>query len=494
MMVRKTEKASKQLKILFVAAEADPIIKVGGLGDVTGSLPRALQMLQPSEALGYNLDVRLAIPFHSAIAQKLKDIEPVLSFEVPHPQGPIPAQAFLTKVGDLPVYLISGSPIPEDAPVYSLDTRKDGEKFTFFSLAILELARALDWAPDILHANDWHTAIAVYALSLRRKTDAFFAKTRSVLTIHNLPFMGAGTENALTAFGIPPLVDPRLPPWGSYQPLPMGLATADFLTTVSPTYSREIMTPEFGCGLQDFLQLRAATVTGILNGLDEKAWDPATDAALATNFNRASLETRLANKQALIRETALPPNTEHLPLIILIGRMDYQKGVDLAVDGLRQVAGLPWQAVLLGTGDPGIEASVRQLEAEFPYRVRAVVRFDAALSRRMYAAGDMLIMPSRYEPCGLAQMIAMRYGCLPVARSTGGLQDTVFDRQAPEQSTGFLFKDSTPESLAASLRHALAAYSDPLGWRARQEFGMQQDFSWQRSAQAYVNIYQQLYA
>jgi starch synthase len=195
----------------------------------------------------------------------------------------------------------------------------------------------------------------------------------------------------------------------------------------------------------------------------------------------------------LIRETGLPPNLD-LPLIILIGRMDYQKGVDLAVDGLRQVAGLPWQAILLGTGDPGIEASVRQMEAEFPYRVRAVVRFVAALSRRMYAGGDMLIMPSRYEPCGLAQMIGMRYGCLPVARATGGLQDTVKDQQVPEQSTGFLFEDSSPEALAAALRRAMAAFSDQNGWQTRQNFAMQQDFSWQSSAQAYVKIYQRLCA
>ncbi len=492
-MDKAKETASKTLRVLFVAAEADPIIKVGGLGDVTGSLPRALQALRPVEALGYHLDVRLAIPFHSAIAQKFKDIEPILSFEVPHPEGPIAAQAFLTKVGDLPVYMISGSPIPEDSPVYSLDAQKDGDKFTFFSLAVLELAHALDWPPDILHANDWHTAIAVYALALRRGEDPFFSGTRSILTVHNLPFMGAGTEKALTSFGIPPLDDPRLPPWGAYQPLPMGLATADFLTTVSPTYSREIMTPEFGCGLQDFLQMRAATVTGILNGLDEKSWDPATDTALVSNFSRTSMDKRLANKQALIRETGLPPNLD-LPLIILIGRMDYQKGVDLAVDGLRQVAGLPWQAILLGTGDPGIEASVRQMEAEFPYRVRAVVRFDAALSRRMYAGGDMLIMPSRYEPCGLAQMIGMRYGCLPVARATGGLQDTVKDQQVPEQSTGFLFEDSSPEALAAALRRAMAAFSDQNGWQTRQNFAMQQDFSWQSSAQAYVKIYQRLCA
>lgn len=481
------------LRVLFVAAEADPIIKVGGLGDVTGSLPRTLRALEADQAMGYQVDVRLVIPFHPAIAGRIPEPELVASFDVPHPAGAIPARAFLTHVDDLPVYLIDGAPIPKEGPVYSLDTRKDGEKFTFFSLAVLELAHALDWKPDILHANDWHTALAVYALARRRGSDPFFARTHSILSVHNLPFMGAGTDEALAAFGIPPAIDNRMPPWGAYQPLPMGLSTADFITTVSPTYAREILTPEFGCGLQDFLQLRASSVAGILNGLDEAAWDPATDQALATNYSIETLEKRLANKEALLNEISLPPNLD-LPLLILIGRMDQQKGVDLAIDALRDIAGLPWQAVLLGTGDPRLEAASRQLEAEFPYRVRAVIRFDAKLSRRMYAGGDMLLMPSRYEPCGLAQMIAMRYGCLPVARATGGLRDTVYDNPIPENSTGFLFEDSTPEALAAALRRAIAAYADRGAWQARQHCGMRQDFSWQRSAEAYVQIYHKLLA
>jgi len=199
----------------------------------------------------------------------------------------------------------------------------------------------------------------------------------------------------------------------------------------------------------------------------------------------------VANKQALLEETGLPENVD-LPLLILIGRMDYQKGVDLALDALRQVADLPWQAILLGTGDPTIEESARQLEAEQPNRFRSVIRFDAALARRMYAGGDMLLMPSRYEPCGLAQMIAMRYGSIPVARATGGLRDTVIDLKNPARSTGFLFEDATPEALAAVIRRALAAYHQPESWQARQLFAMQQDFSWKSSAESYVKIYDRL--
>ena len=480
------------LRILLVASEIDPLVKVGGLGDVTGSLPPALRALPVEQTGGWPLDIRIAIPFHSVIATRVKNIQPLVSFTVPHPHGDIAAQAFQTFLDGLPVYLIAGDPIPVGAPVYSLDTRQDGKKYTFFSLAVLELVRKLDWQPDILHANDWHTALTVYSLKQRRDIDPFFAQTRSIFTIHNLPFMGAGIDAAMHDFGIPPLQNHRMPVWGCYQPLPMGLATADHINTVSPTYACEIMRPEFGCGLQDFLSSRADSVSGIINGLDTKIWDPASDPALTANFNTNTLAQRAANKQTLIREFALSPNPD-LPLLMMITRMDWQKGVDLAIDGLRQVTGLPWQIIFLGSGDPSIEAGVRQLEIEFPSRVHGVFRFDLQLARRLYGGGDMLLMPSRYEPCGLTQLIAMRYGCVPVARATGGLRDTVKDTRRPESSTGFLFEDAIPEGLAAALRRAIAAYQDQAGWRARQLAGMQEDFSWGRSASAYAEIYLKLH-
>jgi starch synthase len=486
-----SELSNHPVRVLFVAAEADPIIKVGGLGDVTGSLPRALQALNNGQSNGLPLDVRLALPFHHAIHGRIEKPAHVASFPVPYPGGSITAEVYGTHVDDLPVYLISGGPIDEDAPVYSLDTQKDGMKFAFFSLAVLELPKALGWTPDILHANDWHTALSVYLLHQRRAADPSLAHTRSILTVHNLPFMGGGTDQAIQAFGIPVLADSRLPDWGGNQPLPMGLATADFVTTVSPTYASEILTPEFGYGLERLLKLRSDTVTGILNGLDEALWDPKTDTSLAVNFTQKTIEKRAENKKALLQEMDLPVKMDE-PLFIFIGRMDRQKGVDLAISALHQISDLPWQAVLLGTGDPGLEKAASQLAADFPDRVQAAIRFDAKLSRRMYAGGDLLLMPSRYEPCGLAQMIAMRYGCLPVARATGGLRDTVLDRKDPKKSTGFLFEDANPEAMAAALRRAHAAFCDAQSWQWRQKFAMKQNFSWQQSAEAYAHIYQHL--
>jgi starch synthase len=222
--------------------------------------------------------------------------------------------------------------------------------------------------------------------------------------------------------------------------------------------------------------------------LDLSSADPATDPALVTQFDGASLSKRVENKLALQKEFNLEVSPD-IPLIISIGRFDYQKGIDLAVDALAQVSDQPWQAILLGSGNPSIEATARSMEQQYPTRIRAAIRFDLALSKRMYAGGDMLLIPSRYEPCGLTQMFAMRYGCIPVARATGGLRDTIFDTPDPKTSTGFLFDTATAEALAGAIRRALAAYADHTGWMDRQLYGMAQDFAWSRFAQAYVELY-----
>jgi starch synthase len=479
------------LRVLFCAAEAAPLVKVGGLGDVAGSLPEALLSLPPEARQNRDLDIRVVIPYHPTIPRNKPDITFAGSFSVPHPDGPIQASAYLTHIGRTPVYLIDGELIPKSGGVYSQDTQKDGEKFTFFAFAVFELCRALNWQPHILHAHDWHAALSLHLLLQIRRLDPFFAETRSMLTVHNLPYMGAGTDQALRSFGVQENNDQRLPSWGRYQPLPMGLSAADWITTVSPTYGREIMTSEFGCGLENFLQQRAAVISGVLNGLDLDSANPATDAALVQRFEAKSIETRQANKTALQAEFGLDPDPD-MPLIISIGRFDYQKGLDLAIGALSRLADVPWQAILLGSGDPAIEATARALETEMPERVRAAIRFDVGLSKRMYAGGDMLLIPSRYEPCGLTQMFAMRYGCLPVARSTGGLRDTILDDPDPHKSTGFLFEGANPDSLAAAIRRALAAYADRAGWRDRQLVGMRQDFSWQRSAETYLRLYRKL--
>lgn len=480
------------MNVLFLAAEADPLVKVGGLGDVAGSLPPALRQLTTEKTSGIELDVRLVIPFHSVIRQKNLDLEFLFEYEVPAGPGPIIAQAYRLLLNDIQIYLIAGSPIGEDAPVYDPDPAIDGLKYFFFSMAALELVRKLGWQPDILHANDWHTAIAVYAPKVNMSHDPFFKNLASVLTIHNLLFMGAGTEAAIDTFGLPASQSPALPWWAKKFPLPLGLEAADRIVPVSPTYAREILTPEYGGGLEEFLRTRQDSITGIVNGIDQTSWNPATDPALPVNFDIATLQKKQSNKKALITEFSLDPYLK-IPLLILIARMDQQKGVDLAVNGLTQMIGESWQAILLGTGNLEIEDACRQLESQYPDRVRTVIRFDSRLSRRMYAGGDIFLMPSRYEPCGLAQMIAMRYGCVPLARATGGLQDTIVDiAVSPGQGTGFLFKEATPEAFAGALHRALAVFPDLKRWSAIQRQGMSQDFSWENSAIQYARLYQGL--
>ena len=481
------------IRVLFIAAEAAPFVKVGGLGDVAGSLPQALRAL-PTDVTGLGgIDVRLVLPFHHEIDRNVFDLHPIVSFRVPRKDDDVPAEVFATELDGLPVYLIDSPIMPKGGGVYAPEAALDSSKFTFFSLAVLGLARKLGWSPDVLHAHDWHTSPAVYALSLVRQRLRFYRHTASLLTVHNLPYLGVGTEEALGVFGLPLVRDSTLPDWANHMLLPLGLFTADHINTVSPGYATEILTPEFGSGLDEFLLTRKDTISGILNGLDVKSWDPATDSHLVTNYTFETLPSRLENKRALQKELDLTPE-ETLPVLAMITRMDHQKGVDLALEALCQVSDLPWQAVILGTGQPDIEDAAHRLETDFPDRVRARIAFDAPLASRIYGSADAILIPSRYEPCGLTQMIGMRYGCVPIAHATGGLRDTIVDFHQTGDSTGFLFAEATPEDLATTLRRALAVYADNRGWCDLQRRGMRQDFSWERSAKQYFVLYQKLVA
>jgi starch synthase len=475
---------TQSLKILFLAAEADPFIKVGGLGDVAGSLPKALRALSPK------LDVRLCIPMHKHLNLSGFDKRHLASYSILRSGNQIPVQVFEGDHSGVNVYLIDGLPISSAETVYSSDMASDGEKYTYFSLAALELIRHISWQPNIIHANDWHTAPAVYALN-QRLSDPRYTWMKSIISIHNLPFMGGGASPYLSAYELHPSSNPLLPDWARHFPLPMALATADAIVAVSPAYASELLTPEFGCGLQDFLRSRADVLSGILNGLDLKDWDPSTDQALKVNFNKSDLDRRTENKSHLQASLGLPVNPE-IPLLAMITRMDPQKGVDIAVDGLRKVISQNWQTVILGTGIPYLEDSVRELQDEFPDRVVAEIRYDAHLSREIYGGADILLMPSRYEPCGLAQMIAMRYGCVPLARATGGLTDTIRVYTDTAEGTGFLFDEPTGDAYANCLNEALIVYQDKERWEKLQRNGMSQDFSWGNAARQYEELYQRL--
>ncbi|HTP02388.1 MAG TPA: glycogen/starch synthase [Anaerolineales bacterium] len=476
----------ESLNVLFLAAEAQPFIKVGGLGDVAGSLPRFILNLPQEAATGIPVDVRLVLPMHPVLKNDPRGLRPLQIFPLSHEQSDQQVQVYTASLDGLPVYFLDGEAVASSGSVYSLDPALDAEKYTFFSMAALELTRQLDWKPSIVHANDWHTALACYALLLKR-WEGEFGGVSSVLTVHNLPFMGPDVGDIIAEYGLMQ-VQTGLPEWANTKPLPLGLWAADAIVAVSPTYAREILTPKFGCGLEDYLHARKDSLNGILNGIDNESFNPALDPAIAANFGIPTLERRPINKQALQVRLGLPIEPE-TPLLGVISRMDPQKGIDLIPSALRRVTDLKWQAVILGTGQPRLEQAMRRFQAEFPDRVRTEFRYDDGLARQIYAGADMFLMPSRYEPCGLSQMIAMRYGCVPIVSAVGGLKDTIF----PDE-TGFMIEKPTAVRLATAVRKAIQVYPDRPAWEAMQKAGMSQDFSWSVSARQYLQLYQRVVA
>jgi len=474
------------VKILFLAAEAAPLSKVGGLGDVAGSLPKALA--------GLGHEVRVVIPFAGLVDRQRFKPEPLAEVTVPHVGGDQVARVSEVRLDGVLFDLIAGPPIPRARRVYGTDIREDGPKFIFFSLAAIGLCRALDWAPDVLHANDSHTGPAVYWMAEAGLHDEFFQSTASVFTIHNLVYMNNGAAPYLRAYGLAPSDSPLLPDWARDSLMGLGLAHADMLNTVSPRHAREILTPQFGYGFESTLQARRDRLSGILNGLDLEAWNPADDEQIAAPFDAAHLARRAANKTALQKALRLPAEPR-VPLLGIVSRLDTQKGFDLAAPALRALLEGPVavQLAVLGTGLKPIEASFTALARDFPENVRVELRFDPRRARQMYAGADMLLIPSRYEPCGLAQMIAQRYGAVPVVRRTGGLADTVVDAARAGQGTGFMFKDYNAPALLKAVRRALRLYRQPAEWQALQRRGMRlaKGFAWTRSAAAYVALYQQ---
>jgi starch synthase len=384
----------------------------------------------------------------------------------------------------MPVNFIGGGAIDASGSVYSSNPEIDGEKYTFFSLAALELIKQLDWHPDVVHANDWHTALTAYGLLVQQWQEGQ-SRPASVITIHNLPFLGPDVHKLLDLYDIP-LAQTDLPDWARLKPLPLGIWSADSIVAVSPTYADEMLSSEYGAGLEDFLKTRRENLTGILNGLDVQSFNPASDPDIAAQFTSESLHERRANKTALAGRFGLSPDLT-VPMFGVVSRLEPQKGIDLVLDGLRKLVHLPWQAIILGTGDPKLEVSARKLAGDFPERVHFEAKYDAKLARLIYAGTDIFLMPSRYEPCGLSQMIAMRYGCVPVVRAVGGLHDTVTDGE-----NGFVFIKPKVKDFMAAVQRAIDAFKHEESWRTMQINGMRLDFSWTNSALKYLELYRRL--
>lgn len=465
----------------MVAAEAAPLAKVGGLADVVGSLPRALS------ALGH--DVRVVVPAYGSIDWVQYQPKRVAAFPVHTRSGDQLAEIWETSIGDTPVILVGGPPIPKDRWIYGRSIQEDGPKFVFFSLAALWSAEALHWKPDVVHAHDSHAGAAVWWLATEGRENPYFRDVASVFTIHNLPYAAQGAG--------PYLGDYKIRRSDALNALPeafrdslmgLGILGADMLSTVSPTYAREILGREGGYGLDGILRLRQDRLEGILNGIDTESWDPSTDTELVRNFDASTLPNRARNKTALQDEAGLEKDAR-MPLLGVVSRLVKEKGFDIAAPAVKRWLDRGGQFVLLGTGDPALENEFAQFEMRYAHRASVRLRFDARYARRIYAGADALLIPSRYEPCGLSQMIGMRYGCVPVVRRTGGLADTVVDAGDPG-GTGLMFDEFHAWALWDALERALRVYAQAAKWGELQRNGMSRDFSWAKSAAEYVALYE----
>ncbi|HEY8490319.1 MAG TPA: glycogen/starch synthase, partial [Dehalococcoidia bacterium] len=411
------------------------------------------------------------------------------SFPVRTPEGPAAATAWETEVDGVPVALLEEERYLSRARVYG--DPDDADRWLVFCDAVLAAAERLGWRPDVLHLNEWHAAFA--ATRLRAGGGTAPGDPAVVYTIHNLAIRGDFDAAFAARHGLPEAA--FRPPDGVdvgllYNGMAQGIRWADAVNTVSPTYAREILTPEFGAGLDPLLRWRAAELTGILNGIDTEVFDPRTDPHIPARFHADALEARAANKAALQDRVGLPrqPRT---PLLGMVTRLFHQKGTDLAAEAVDQVLqDEQVQFVVLGTGDAQEERRLAALQEWRPHQVAAVLAFDPALAQLIYAGCDLFLMPSRFEPCGLGQMLALRYGAVPVVRKTGGLADTVVDYEAdPARGNGFVFQEPTAERLAKTIRRALDYYGRPERWRELMLRGMQADFSWDRTADRYVELY-----
>ncbi|MFN2134785.1 MAG: glycogen synthase [Candidatus Promineifilaceae bacterium] len=471
---------SRQIKSLFLSAEVAPFAKTGGLGDVGGSLPKAL-----ADA-GH--DVRVVMPAYKRIEEGYPGVEPMEGqLVVPTGYGPITCGVFQSTLpgSNVPIYFIGEWHLYNRDNIYGY--WDDPYRFAFFSLAALQLTKALNWKPDVLHAHDWHAAPAITWLATAGQGDEWFQGIASVFTIHNLALQGTANWQILDYMGIQThsLTEEA---YGEVNFMARGIYHATMVNTVSPTYAREIMSIEGGAGLDGLLRHRAYDVHGILNGLDYDSWDPRSDERLPYHFDLESVDDRLQNRRALQEYAGLPVR-DNIPLVAMVSRLTWQKGLDLmghVIHLLMNGFSGDAQFVVLGTGDDHYERMFAQLAEYHHDKMTAFLDYNAGLAPLIYGGSDIFLMPSLFEPCGLGQMIAMRYGSVPVVRATGGLADTVHDG-----ITGFTFYDFSVESFWHALQRAIYIYNvDKEGWHHTQLNGMMADFSWSRSAQGYQQLYE----
>ncbi len=474
------------MKILFTASEAAPFAKTGGLADVAGSLPRALA------ALGH--DVSVVIPRYRQVDIDAYKLKPAASFFVPLGAWKERCDAFKGTMGrGVAVYFINKDIYYDRPELYrtaQADYPDNAERFIFFSRAVPELCTALDLRPQIVHCNDWQTGLIPLYLKKIYGSSAGLGGARSVFTVHNLGYQGLfwHWDMRLTGLDWDVFTPEGIEFWGRMNLLKAGLVYSDVITTVSRTYSREIQTAEYGHGLDGVLKNRSRDLYGIVNGIDYDEWNPARDRNIPRTYSATRLAGKTACKNELLARFGLPDTGD--PIIGMVTRLADQKGLDILTEALPDILSLGAQFVILGTGDAKYGKILTEAASRHQDRMRVLLQYNDGLAKNIYAGSDLFLMPSLYEPCGLGQMIALRYGTVPVVRKTGGLADTVLEYNARTgRGTGFLFEEYSAAALVECLRRALAVYGKAEKWKRLMQAGMKQDFSWEQSAKEYIKVY-----
>ncbi|MBI5404886.1 MAG: glycogen synthase [Candidatus Kerfeldbacteria bacterium] len=478
------------MNILFISAEATPLAKAGGLADVVGALPLALRKL--------GVDVRIMMPRYEVLGGN-----PILETIIERVPVEVGGQIYDVRVhrgrlpdSDVDVYLLENETFLSHGPIYNEHGQTDPffemQRFLFFSKAALTVIPELNWTPDILHCHDWHTGIVPSLASIMRGTVGM----QTVVTIHNLAHQGVWKATDVLGFlGFSEkdhdrfaLRDRR----GDFNLLQQAIRSASVVNTVSPTYATEILTPEYGEGLEEELRSKQPPVKGILNGIDTTHFDPATDHRIRVQYDRTSIERKRENTLALHELCGFTPSLERMTFGF-IGRLTEQKGVDLILQAQDAILKNGSRLIVLGTGMPEIEQALGELAKRYPDQVYCKLGFDAAFAQQLYAGSDALLMPSKFEPCGLGQMVAMRYGTIPIVRATGGLADTVPDVTSdPTRGLGFSFSPYEAAALSAAIDRAREYFGRPADWTALIQRCMGQDLSWERSARAYLKLYESI--
>lgn len=474
------------MKVLFAISEAYPFVKSGGLGDVGGSFPIALQ--------NEGIEIRVIMPKYSAIAEKyLQLMELVASFQVELAWRKLHCTISKLELQGVVYYFLENDYYFARERLYGYDD--DGELFAFFCRAVLESVPYLEYQPDILHCNDWHTALIPLLLKDSYSQKHYYSKMKSILTIHNLNYQGWAPlsyfEDVLGLGGQQRAWE-CLEYYGSLNYLKGGILEADLITTVSPTYAQEIQYPFYGENLDSFLRQRGEDLFGVLNGIDTDKYNPQVDPNIYVNY-RNSLIKKGTNKRGLQEFLGLPAQRD-IPLIAMVSRLVEQKGLDLVIFILEGLLSMNVQLVILGTGQRRYEEALQQLADKYPDKLIVKLLYDEALAHKIYSGSDLLLMPSLFEPCGLAQLIAMRYGTLPIVRETGGLKDTVIPyNQFTGEGNGFSFANYNAHELLFAIERAVELFNnDKTTWKALVKNALKGDYGWEKSAVQYHSLYKRV--